>query len=239
MGKKILVVACLVVATAVFSGCGLLGKNKNQEATKEKTNVEQKQENKKSDKNGNGEESFFGSMQDLLARGKSLKCTYKTTSSGDEYETVMYIAGGKVKTETEVKTDEGKTIENSMVIDKDWMYTWNSFTPKGMKVDMSKMPEMDNVSDDDINKDMASMAKNMDYKCRAWIPDNSKFKIPTNIQFQDITEMMAGMTEGIMNMTEEDMKKMETESNKWICEHCKTAPTPELKAECLGDVKCD
>jgi len=241
MNKKLLVVACLIVTTMAFSGCDLLEGDKNQEAAKEGTNAEQNQENKNSDKNENGEESFFGSMQDLIARGKSLKCTYKQSASDsdDEYETVMYISGGNVKTETKIKTGEGKTGENDMVINKDWMYMWNSFTPKGMKVDMSKMPEMDNVSDNDVNKDMASLAKNMDYKCRAWIPDNSKFKVPADIEFQDITEMMSGTAGMVMDMDEDDLKEMEEESNKWICDHCKDAPTPELIAECLGDVVCD
>ncbi len=237
MSKKILVVACLVVMITVFTGCDLLGGDKNREATKEETNAEQNQENnKESDKDEAKEESFFGSMQDLIMRGKSLKCTYRQNSDDGEYEVVTYISGGNVKTEAEMKTGEGKTMESSMVINKDWMYMWNSFTPKGMKVDMQKMPEIENVTDNDVNKDMANLAKEMDYKCRPWIPDNSKFKIPADIQFQDITEMMAGMTEGLGDMTEGDISDLKDEANKFLCEHCKNAPDP---AECLGDVVCE
>lgn len=248
----IIILGCIFVGGLVFAGYSLstdseskdkADNTQSESESKDKTGDVKPEDAKDSEisKDEDKEESFFGSMQDLIARGKSLKCTYKTSSSdgGDEYETVMYISGGNVKTETEIKTEEGKTMENHMAINKDWMYMWNSFMPKGMKADMSKMPEMDNVTDSDINKDMANLAKNMDYKCRTWIPNSSKFKIPTDIQFEDITEMMAGMAEEIGNMTEEDIKEMEDEANKFICDHCKNAPTPELMKECLGDVVCD
>lgn len=242
MSKKILVVACLVMMATVFSGCDLLGGDKNKETAKEGANIEQGKES--NNKDDNKEESFFGSMQDLIARGKSVKCTYKQSASAnnDEYEVVMYISGGNVRTEAEMKTGEGKTMQSNMVINKDWMYMWNSSTPNGMKADMRKMPQGEDVTESDVNKDMANLAKNMDYECRAWIPDNSKFKVPTNIEFNDITEMMSGVS-GVSgkfgDMSGEDINELENEANKFLCDHCKNAPTPELVAECLGDVVCE
>ena len=238
MKKLIIIISIIIIGGLAFAGCGSPKDSLNPENSTKNSSQE---DTEKLETNGDKEESFFGSMQDLMARGKSLKCAYKASSSNsdDEYETVMYISGGNVKTETKIKTDEGKTEESNMIISKDWMYMWNSFTLKGTKTDMSKMPKMENVTDKDVNKDMANLAKKMDYKCRAWIPDNSKFKVPTNIQFEDITEIMAGMADVVGNMTEKDIKEMENEANEWICEHCKSAPTPELMKECLGDVICE
>lgn len=232
----VIILSVVVVGGLVVGGYSLINRSEtNDQADNTQSEVNKESETSKGDK----EESFFGSMQDLITRGKPLKCTYKQKDSDEEYEITMYISGGNVRTEAEMKIDDGKIMESNMVINKDWMYMWNSFTPNGMKVDMQKMPKQENLKDSDVNKSMANLAKEMDYKCRAWIPDNSKFKIPTNIEFQDITEMMVGTAEEIGDMTEEDMKELQDESNKWICDHCKNAPTPELRAECLGDIVCE
>ena len=244
MKKALFIIGLSLIATIGLSGC--FGPFKKQQQEKQPASQTEDAKTSSSDEQSSSakatedkEESFFGSMQDLITRGKSLKCTYKVKESGNESEVVMYISNGNVRTEMEINTDEGETIESNMVIDKDWMYMWNSFTPNGTKMDMRKMPKGEDVTDSDVNKSTANLAKELDYKCRAWIPNNSKFKVPTDIQFNDITEIMAGMAEGIGDMTEYDIKEMENEANKFLCEHCKNAPTPELVAECLGDVVCD
>ncbi len=236
--KKILFIISLSLIAAVgLSGC--FGPFKK-EAREENKTASQAEDAETFEIAEDQEESFFGSMQDLINRGKSLKCAYKAEESdGGESEVIMYISGGKVRTEAEVNIDGGKTIKSDMIIDNDWMYMWNSFTPDGVKADTRKMPKGEDVTDSDVNKDMADLAKEMDYKCHVWIPDNSKFKIPADIQFNDITKMMSGMAEGLEGMAEGDIKGLEGEANKFLCDFCKNEPTPELVAECLGDVVCD
>ena len=71
-------------------------------------------------------------------------------------------------------------------------------------------------------------------KCVSWKKDSSKFELPANVDFQDLSEMM----DGLKIPSEEDMEDLEANANKMICDLCKNAPASE-RAECLGDVVCD
>ena len=86
--------------------------------------------------------------------------------------------------------------------------------------------------DEEMKGEMSDMSKEIDYKCKPWKKDNSKFKVPTNIKFKDMSEMMDGFN--IKEATEE----AETMANEFICNHCKNFPAEEIE-ECLGGVVCD
>lgn len=186
MSKKILVVACLLVMTTVFSGCDLPGRDKNQEAAKEGTNTEQNQE-------GDKEELSFGSMQDLLIHGKPLKCTYSDVSDGEgEVTGVVYIANNKRRTEFKViEKETDKKLEMNSIFAGEWMYSWSDSTTEGMKMNIKEIKgdvQFEKYSQGETD----TMKKKIDYKCRPWIIDNSKFTVPLDVDFKDMTEIMGG-----------------------------------------------
>ena len=48
------------------------------------------------------------------------------------------------------------------------------------------------------------------------------------------------MMEGFEDVDlEKELENAEIMGDEFICNHCKNAPTSELRAECLGDVVCD
>lgn len=143
------------------------------------------------------EQSQTTSMRELMALGKSQKCTVSSSTTDDdgtktESTGVMYFAGGKIAQEVVVtSTDkEMPRIEMSMVSDGSYMYTWNTQEKnQGMKM---KITETANESDEDNTPQSGAvdMDDKLNVKCSPWIADNSKFSVPNDVQFTDLSEMM-------------------------------------------------
>jgi len=187
----------------------------------------------------NKEEDFSGSMTELMARGKSLRCTYKQTEEEDGVETegIIYVADDNVRSEINIldPEEEGVTRMN-MILNGDWVYVWTNVQAKGTKM---KVVDLEGGEDFDANEDISDLEEEIEMKCRPWIKDSSKFKVPTDIEFQDITEMMEGF-QGIdlEEPTEEDEVDVGA-AKEFMCEMCKMAPTQEEIDQCLIDAECE
>ncbi|MFH1427243.1 MAG: hypothetical protein ABIG60_01810 [Patescibacteria group bacterium] len=208
-----------------------------------KTDQPKEQQQAAQEQNQEEEESFFGSMKDLLTRDKSLKCTYEEKNSdGDDNSSSrgeMYIAGGKARTDI-VNISENGEEDMHMIMDSDWMYTWTSFMPKGTKMKLDTLQESENFEKKgNINQGFQDLAKELNYKCRPWIVDGSKFIPPSDIVFDDITEMMAGFAEEFQNMDAEEMQEGLDEATEAVCDLCEYAPDEETKANCKADAGCE
>ena len=223
MNKKIFVVVGLMIIVTSFRGCSL-GGDKTKEGENSNSNTEQDQvSDKENDKGGSGDGNYYETMTDLMARGKSMKCTY-THKVGEEMASgVVYMADKNARIEITVSSG-GKMYS---ITDHEWTYSWNESSSKGYKMTL-EAAELDK----EMKEEVSDLSKDIDFSCKPWKKDSSKFKTPSNIEFEDMSEMMAGL---------EDMpsqEEMEAEANKMICELCKNAPASEME-ECLGDVVCD
>ncbi len=224
MNKKILVIACLVMVTTIFSGCSF-GGDKSKEGTEIKNSEEQNQGSSNDDGN------YFETMENLMARGKNMKCTYhQEIDSENTANGVIYMADGNAH--VEITANKGTKREGKMhaIINKDYHYSWvdGSSTGYKMTVEAAKM-------DEKMKNSVSKMTDEINYKCVSWKKDSSKFKAPSNINFQDMSEMMEGM--GDIDIAEE-AEKAEAQANEFICDLCKNAPASEQE-ECLGGVVCD
>ena len=222
MSKKILVAACLVMITTVFTGCDLLGGDKNEEKN---SNIEQNQESSEgSDKNGSGDGNYFETMTDLMERGKSMKCTY-TQKVGEEMANgIVYMADKNARIEITVSSG-GKMYA---IINQGWHYSWNEGSSKGYK-----MSEEAAELDKEMKEEVSDLSKDIDFSCKSWKKDSSKFKAPSNIVFEDLSELM----EDFGDMGDFEIPSQE-EADKMICDLCKNAPASEME-ECLDGVVCD
>ena len=229
MNKKIVVVACLVIMATVFTGCNLPGSDKTKEGNNNNNSAEQNQEsNKESDKGGSGDGNYFETMTDLMARGKSMKCTYTQEVKDSGTATgVVYMADKKARIEITVNEGIGHAGKMYAIINQGWHYSWIEGSSKGYKM-TAEAAEFD----EKMKEGVSDLSKDIDFKCKSWKKDNSKFKAPSNGVFEDLSEMMEGL--GDMPSQEE----MEADANKMICELCKNAPASEME-ECLGGVVCD
>ena len=181
------------------------------------------------------EESITGSLMDLLKLGKAVKCTYEVQDEDGSYTGTVYVSNKKSRSESIAKT-QGQTFENYSVTDGEWLYTWSSEEPEGVKMNLS---DFENEEDFDPSKDfdMDSLEGSMNigdkfkYKCLPWVVDPSKFIPPSNIEFVDMGQMIKDM--------EATVEKMTQDGDQDLCAICDMSPDEASKAECKQTFGCN
>ncbi len=152
---------------------------------------------------GNGsdtEQNQSMTMRDLLASGKNQKCIISVSSTDEEgikteTNATLYVSGKKMAEEISVSsTDKNMPKTNMhMISDGSFMYTWNIDTKdQGLKMAISETEANDADTPDSANVQTGGVDMNEKYdmKCTPWIVDNSKFTIPADVKFTDLSEMM-------------------------------------------------
>jgi len=149
------------------------------------------------DKTTDTEQSQSTSMRDLLAMGKNQRCMVSTSTTDDDgtkTDTVgtIYISGNKIAQEVNVvSTDKDMPVVNMrMITDGEFMYSWNTESKdQGMKIPMTD-PSDGGVKNTNGQSESVDLDNKVDMKCSSWTVDNSKFVIPTDVHFTDLSEMI-------------------------------------------------
>lgn len=180
MNKKIAIGVGVIIVIALLAGFFM--RNKNSAEVKDdmgKTLPEQEAAQPQGMQN---------TLKGLLGMGQSQTCTY-TVGEGLGTGTV-YINGGKMSMETMVKTGSTTTTSH-MVMDGKTSYSWVDGQKTGYKMDFEAM-QGNTIKGDVNNSGQANIDPNkqFDFKCSRWSVDNSKFALPTGVEFTDMTKMM-------------------------------------------------
>ncbi len=140
------------------------------------------------------EEAFSGSVNDLMARGVPSKCTYNSTAENVKQSGVVYIQGKNANTYMETEID-GKIDKMHVLKLGDWQYMWTEGEKQGSKFmfteeEMKQLQEKSEQFQQDNNQSGVDLDSKLDYKCVPWVPNSSVFAVPTDVTFQDLTQMM-------------------------------------------------
>ncbi|RLC36124.1 hypothetical protein DRH27_05710 [Candidatus Falkowbacteria bacterium] len=250
MTKKTIFYLILVVSLSIaLTGCSLFNKEKTDlganDAAQQGGQKEAQEEI----------EDFQGSMQDLISKGKPVKCTYSgETESGDSFSGIIYVADKKARQDAE-GNGEGKVTEIHTIVEDRLAYFWTSENPnKGFKIDITQAEEELKEFGEDFNEaSEQEWQKDFSYKCSKWKVDKSKFELPSDVDFMDMSEMMnrAGNMFGEMD---EELPNREIEEGdlpilpegpegfdmdemkKSMCAMCDNAPDIE---ECKAGLGCE
>lgn len=175
--RKTILVFCLAFSLVVFAGCG------KKEEIKNEVNKTDKQT----------EEKFGGTFRDLMKKGDAIKCENKVTTEGFEQKNIIYISGEKMRMDAETKIVGQKEMVNHMISIDGYSYTWGEDgSGKGMKF---KSENEDKVNQEDF-EGMQDQSLKMDFdtavdmNCDKWKEDKNMFIPPSNIIFDDFSEMM-------------------------------------------------
>ncbi len=130
------------------------------------------------------EGKFNGSVKDLMARGGDHECSFTETNDMSDSTGQVYISGSKIRGDfnTTVKAVSDMKVESHMISDGEFVYTWSSMLPTGMKMPVVESSSATTSTDSqtfDYNQ-------KLDYDCRPWTVDASKFVVPTEIKFTEI-----------------------------------------------------
>lgn len=190
-----------------------------------------------------------GSLFDLVKAGVPQHCSGSFTTEGNEEEDVMgstfemdvYTTGKKTYTKQKI-TSEGldEPMESFMIMDGEWLYSWGNLTGMATKTKMESFEKMaeefSEYSDtNESRKNSMDFQKQMDYNCKPWVPDNSKFTPPAGIDFVDYSEQMETDMENLKEWMESDEVKNMKENN---CKNCESLPTQDGIQKCKDSLGC-
>jgi len=132
------------------------------------------------------------SLKELLASGVPQKCTFQSFDDSGKTEGTSFAAGGKVRADI-TNTISGKSTTSHMISDNKTSYIWQDGEKTGFKMTVTEADTAatsvpapgDNsvASESDLNQ-------KADYKCSAWVPDDSLFTPPLDVKFTDFSQTL-------------------------------------------------
>jgi hypothetical protein len=161
------------------------------------------------------------SMKELIASGVTQKCTFNEPQSNTSG--TIYIAGGKVRGDFSSQTQAG-AMSGHMISDGSTMHTWMDGMAQGFTSSFAMTEGAGTDTQQGLNPD-----KKTDYVCEKWSADETKFQVPTNITFTDVSAMMQG---GAGNAG-----SMNPPSKSAQCNACDMAPEPQ-RTQCRQALSC-
>lgn len=209
MKKGIYLIALLTIVSFALTGCG-----------------------PKNTTSSSGEESVKGSLLDLVKAGKNVRCTFSSNDENGLGSGETFVSGTKFRSDFNITQKEGAAIESHTISDGEWMYIWSSVSEQGTKMkiaDVQNNPQQ-NTEAPKGSSSADAYKKSLDYKCSPWVPDSSKFNVPTNITFVDFTETLKNI---------QDQANKAKEGAKSMCGVCSMAGSAEKIAECKKNLGCE
>jgi len=170
--KRILIGAAVVLVVAGGAGAYTLF-NKDKAADGNKTVSV-------STKSGTAT-SEQASIEDLLTRNASLKCTYSVNEGEITNTGTAYFAGGKNMYGEFVTTADNKNTSVFIVRNGDTQYVWMKDSTTGFKTDVSAYGKEQQQQ----MSQQFDATKKYQFNCVNWTKDDSKFTPPSSVTFLD------------------------------------------------------
>lgn len=130
-----------------------------------------------------------GTFDELVGKGQSLECDFVLPSSDGKPNPFgtgkLYTTGSKGRSMMTGNTS-GMSMEANAIYKEGMAYSWVKVgeTTMGFKFDKDKMKEMSSgMTPQQIQQGEQFRAK-MNFKCKPWTPDESKFILPTGVEFK-------------------------------------------------------
>jgi len=174
-------------------------------------------------------ESFSGSIADLIKLGKNSRCDLIGKESDQITSGTNYVASGKVRSDYVVNM-QGQIYNAHSIVDSEWMYSWYDEMPN--QASKIKIADMQNYQgESEANSEGAkNYEENYDYKCYSWKVDQSKFAVPADINFTDMTQLIQQMndTSAVSN----------TNAINRNCSVCDMVADESAKESCKKSLNC-
>jgi hypothetical protein len=135
-----------------------------------------------------------GSIAGIVAHGGSVACTISHAGK-EQTQGTIYASGGKVRGDFTAQGSKGP-IESHMFSDGTTMYVWSSARPQGIKMAMLApgKPSAGTPSAAPGGNSQAQLYNDtVDYSCAPWTVDATKFALPQNVSFMDVSAMMGAV----------------------------------------------
>ncbi|MGI5827870.1 MAG: hypothetical protein ACOX6V_02490 [Patescibacteria group bacterium] len=176
------------IVSLLLTSCTLF--SNNQTSTSNEDGLQQEQQEEQS------EQTIGNSLKSIFSRGESAKCTYNE----DGAEITVAIKGNKTRVYGIDYNPETEAIEEGGVInDGEWVYFWDGSTKAGIKYKISALEGLANEdtgtneqaeSWGDMEKWADEIEDDYEVNCTPQTISDSEFTPPSDIQFQDMAQLM-------------------------------------------------
>lgn len=115
------------------------------------------------------------------------KCTVNQYVANIETKGTAYINAGMIRGEFNTKV-QNMNVDSTFVVRDGYSYTWSSMLPSmGFKAKVDTSAGGNNNTAGPSGTYVFNAEQIGDYNCEAWNVDQSKFQIPSNITFKEMT----------------------------------------------------
>jgi len=220
------VVVIAVVALLALAGGGAYmasqGKFSSQVSKEElgNSNMDDSHEDEKTDDH----QPMETTMRSLLSKGENLVCTFSRIDDESDIQGTVYISGsgGEIRGDYTIQTRAVSDMEAHMVKQNNTIYAWSSMSSQGTMMSTDENAPAESESSSAIDMD-----EKVEFKCDSWNPDPSKFELPSNIEFMDMSAMMESQMEATGSI------------NTNQCSACNAIPNETAKQQCLTSLGCN
>lgn len=181
-------------------------------------------------------EELSGSIPDLLAKGKSIKCDL-TAATNTITSGTTYVADGKFRGDYEMKLAGQADIKSYTISDGAWLYSWSDAYPdQAAKFKIADMEKAGAKTQTD-NNGAENYNAQMKYKCFDWQADSSKFVPPADVNFKDYSDILK-QAEAIQSQSGAGVSAGSSVDKTTMCKSCDALSSAEAKAGCKKSLGC-
>jgi len=177
MKKSGLIIVAIVVVLLLAAGGMFLMKSSKTPTVKKTVNT---QTAKPQTTN-----SLKGTIIGLLSGGKNITC--QITYPDNKGTGTVYVSDKKFAGDFIMKGVDGKETNAHMISDGTYMYVWSSGISTGIKMNLAaaKNAAQNAQTDQSVN-----INQEVGLNCSPWAPDSSKFTVPSDMKFQDMSQLL-------------------------------------------------
>ncbi len=191
-------------------------------------------------------------IADLLNSDDSYHCTFDYQAvNEDSSRGEVFVAerGQKMRGIFVSSMGDRPDVEGNILRDGQYQYYWQTGEENGMKFLIDEVDEDIFSTGDNLGEEISDQAEeeidetspsdqspDVNYSCTPWRVDESKFVVPSGINFVDFQAQMEQLKSS-MPATEETNNEETSEVNV-NCSMCDQVPAGEARQQCLSSLGC-
>lgn len=163
------------------------------------------------------------SAEALMRSGKSMKCSVDQSEGASRQTGTIYLTRDRMRGEFDVTEPGQGSFRANVLQDGDWVYTWGGPMGEAQGVKM----KVDRSGGAASGSEAFNSHEEMEMDCSEWSAEASRFEVPRNVQFME----MSGMGPGAAGVMGGDMQAMQ-------CQACDQAPAGPERDMCRQMMGC-
>ena len=184
--SKLNLLLLVFVLAIALSGCG----KKTADTTNEQNQNQNQTPKQEEDENviTSDDSDFSASIADMFKKGKSLECTTEIDDSETTMKATYYFDGKNEMMRADISATAkafNMTFNSVNIIKDGWNYFWDDLMNKaGEKI---KLDENETAAE---SEETVNLDDRFNFSCKEWKVDKSKFDLPADKVFKDITDTL-------------------------------------------------